>query len=257
MKKLALFGTALALSAGALVVSHKSHAADHQDSPNVKMAANVMADINDVYTWMDGGGSLVNLAMTVSPADDGTHSFGPSVQYVFHATSHAGADNKTAYTGAQVETKVICTFKSNTSGQCWVTEGSTVKDYITGDFSSEAGVTSKSGKVKVFAGRRSDPFFFNLAGLKTAVGAVEAAVAANQLTFKNSGCPNVPPATATTLQGALSTAPATAIAPCAAGQGDCFINFNTMAIVMQVDKSLLLHDTDTLLSVWGSSHAAS
>ena len=50
MKNVALLGTALAIGAGALVVTHKGHPADHLDTPTVKMTANAMADIDDVYT---------------------------------------------------------------------------------------------------------------------------------------------------------------------------------------------------------------
>ena len=100
MKKLALFGTVLALGAGILVATHKSHAADHLDAPAIKVVANAMADINDVYTWNTADGTAVNLAMTVSPGDDGTRHFGPSVQYVFHISSHPGADNAAAFNTA-------------------------------------------------------------------------------------------------------------------------------------------------------------
>lgn len=222
----------------------------------MKLAANVMADLNDVYAWMDAGGNLLDLAMTMSPADDGTHSFGPSVQYVFHATSHAGADNKTAFfSTSTVETKVICTFASATSGQCWIVEGSTVKDYVKGDFSSTSGVASADGKLKVFAGRRSDPFFFNLAGFKKAVGMIEA-IPAGALHTDAAGCPDqIPNNTRAALVSTLSTAQ-TGVPPCPDGQLDCFATFNTMAIVVQVDKSLVLHGSDHLLSVWGSTHAA-
>ena len=45
-------------------------------------------------------------------------------------------------------------------------------------------------------------------------------------------------------------------APCASGAIDCFSAFNVKAIVVQVDKSLVLNGTDSLISVWGSTHLA-
>ncbi|HEY6032853.1 MAG TPA: DUF4331 family protein [Kofleriaceae bacterium] len=214
-----------------------------------------MADIADVYTWMTSDAAKVNLAMTVSPADMGTNAFGPSIQYVWHATSHPGASNGVAFGAPGTESRVICTFASNTSAQCWVVQGTTVKEYVKGDPSTA--MTSSDGKMKVFAGRRSDPFFFNLGGFLIAQNAVETAAAA--LTFDAAGCPQVPALTAAALRNDLSTAPAAQVGPCAANQIDCFKNFNVMAIVVQVDKSLLLQSSgstsDHLLSVWGSTHA--
>lgn len=254
MKKLVLLGATVGAAAGALVLSHNSHAADHLDAPTVQMPANQMADIADVYTWMTSDAAKVNLAMTVSPADMGTNAFGPSVQYVWHATSHPGASNGVAFGAAGTESRVICTFASNTSAECWVVQGTTVKEYVHGDPSTA--MTSTDGKMKVFAGRRSDPFFFNLGGFLTAQFTVEHA---GMLMHDLAGCPTIDPGTAATLRSQLSTAPAAMVGPCAAGEIDCFKNFNVMAIVVQVDKSLLLQSTgsttDHLLSVWGSTHA--
>ncbi|MEO8843691.1 MAG: DUF4331 family protein [Kofleriaceae bacterium] len=253
LKKLALFGTALALGAGVLVVTQKSQAADHLDAPTIRMVANAMADINDVYTWNTADGTAVNLAMTVSPGDDTTRHFGPSVQYVFHVTSHPGVDNPHAYNTPGTESKVICTFTSDKAGQCWVVLGSTVKDYVKGDFSSPAGLTSADGKIRVFAGRRADPFFFNLSGFHAAQHAIETGPIPPP---DAAGCPALPEPNAQALRGLLSGVQA--VDPdglCTAAQADCFLHFDVEAIVLQVDKTLLLQNTDKLLSVWGSSHA--
>ena len=166
MKKLAYLGGVAGLVV-ALVATQTGHAADHLDSST--LATNPLGDLNDVYVWMNGDASTVNLAMTVSPADPGDRAFGPDVQYVFHVTSKSGL-------GVLVpdgnETRVICTFESATSAQCWIADGTGTKDYVTGDPSNAAGIKSTSGKVRLFAGRRSDPFFFNLQGFRDAVGAV-------------------------------------------------------------------------------------
>src|SRR5450432_34961 len=107
LKKLALLGTVFGFGVAAFFVSHSSQAADHLDGPNVAMAGNQMADLGDVFSWMTSDGTKVNLAMTVSPNDQGVNTFGPSVQYVFHASSHAGATNAAAFGAPGTETKVI------------------------------------------------------------------------------------------------------------------------------------------------------
>jgi hypothetical protein len=259
LKKLALLGAGVGLAVGALLVSHTSHAADHLDSPGVM--TNRMADLNDVYAWMTSDDKKVNLIMTVSPAEGvlaGDHHFDNTVQYVWHVTSHPGATNKLAFGAAGTESRVICTFASDTSAQCWVTAGTSVKDYVKGDPSATTGVQSASHKLKVFAGKRSDPFFFNLAGLKKTIGAVEAN--AGILTFDAAGCPSDLPAvgavSAQTLRTLLSTESTTAVAPCAANQIDCFQNFNVMSVVVQVDADLVLDGTDHVFSVWASTHMA-
>ena len=255
MKKLVLLGATVGMAASALVLSHKSHAADHLDSPSVQMAANQMADIGDVYTWMTSDGAKINFAMTVSPLDMGTNTFGPSVQYAWHVTDHPGATNTSAFGKPGTDTNVICTFTSNTAAKCWVVQGTTVKDYVSGDPSTA--MTSADGKLKVFAGRRSDPFFFNLAGFKTAVGAAEQLLATSMADLRpGDNCLELTSAQAGQAQQLLQATSVAAVPPCPANQKDCFANFNVMAIVVQADKTLFLQNTDHLLSVWGSTHAA-
>jgi hypothetical protein len=247
LKKLAFLGGAIGVGIGALVVAHSTQAADHIDSPAA--IANPMADIGDVYTWMTPDALKVNLVMTVSPADPGTRHFDNTVQYVFHVNSSAGF-----MAGTATETKVICTFASDTDAQCWIGD----KDYVKGNPSTMSGMTSDDGKVKVFAGRRSDPFFFNLNGYKNAVAGVEAAIANNQITSMTAaGCPHISAPMGAQLRGALQQgAGATAHAPCGSADADCFANFDVMAIVLQVDKTLLNDGTNKTLGVWASTHAA-
>ena len=220
-----------------------------------------MGDINDVYTWMNADASKINFAMTVSPGDDGSRHFGPTVQYVFHFRSRVGTSG--AMVVAQpggVETNVICTFASDTSAQCWVVSGTTVKGYVKGDPSATTGLTSADGKIKVFAGRRSDPFFFNLQGFRDAITTIGGAAAT--LTFNAGGCPNnLPDTTVQALVGILSSQrpapPVVAVPACSTLVKDCFASFNVMALVVQVDKTLLLNGTDVYASVYGSTHTGS
>ncbi|CAN5922956.1 hypothetical protein BH11MYX3_BH11MYX3_17610 [soil metagenome] len=243
----------------AALLATPSHASDHLDSAT--LAGNPMGDINDVYTWMTPDGLKLNLVMTVSPGDPGTRTFGDAVQYAWHVTSKAGMPSQVIPVNAagDVETKVICTFVSNTNASCWVVSGTTTKGYVTGDPSATAGMTSADGKVKVFAGRRSDPFFFNLQGFRNAIAGVKGALAAATpgAGLTTDGCPNALPDTATNnLRTVLSTQQTGAGVPaCSTTTLDCFAAFNVMAIVVQVDKTLVNATGNTIVGVWGSTHA--
>jgi hypothetical protein len=236
LKKLASLGGVAGLAV-VVLLSARGQAADHRESR--ALAATPMADITDVYTWM--AGSNLNLVMDLSPSDDGSHSFDPSVQYVFHLTSKAGLGPGMS---GGTETRVILRFASSTSVECWVTDagGTTTKDYVSGDPSNTAGVTSIHGKVRVFAGRRSDPAFYNAAGF--ASGAAE--LGANIAGKDAAGCPT-----------AINSAEAMAIRTLLTGGADSFATQNVMAIVVQLDKALVNTGTNTTVSVWGSTHAGS
>jgi hypothetical protein len=285
LKKLAFLGGAAGLGFIALLHSPITQAADHLDV--TALATNPMADINDVYVWLTGGGAKLNLALTVSPFDDGTRNFGPTVQYVFHVRRYppfnggAGFPTTVEKILAGEESKVICTFASNTDGKCWVVDpaGKTV-DYVAGDLSAATGKASVGGKLRVFAGRRSDPFFFNLAGFLTAQKKIEYACGtANPAVPTIGACPGVlktagftdaagcpymlPAANVEAIAADLSeqqTGPSTAdplstLGPCPSTAKDCFAGKNVMAIVVEMDKTLIASDAFPLLSVWGSTHA--
>jgi hypothetical protein len=272
LKKLVYLGGA-AGAACALLVS-LGHAADHLDGTNAAMTP--MADIADLYAWNTSDAMKVNLAMTVSPADQvvpGGRHFGPGVVYAFHVNS------RPSFTGTPAETKVICKFASDTDGQCWVVNpAGTVVDYVKGDFSATAGVTSESGKVKVFAGRRSDPFFFNFGGTKKAIHITENLCAGEDGTGTTEGeCPPPAAANATDAAGCfkeaavgsaradflrtvIKTKPSTTVIPgttCGSADADCFLQFNVMAIVVQIDKTELNQGSNHLVSVWASTHTGS
>lgn len=266
MKKLAFLGGAAGLGLIALLHSPLTQAADHLDS--TALATNAMADINDVYGWMTADGTKINLAMTVSPLDDGTRSFGPSVQYVFHLTRYAFAgiaDFPLSATqiAAGEESKVICTFASNTSGKCWVVDpANKVLDYVEGDLSGATGKASVGGKLRVFAGPRSDPFFFNLSGFKRALAAFIPSCAnggdcPGVIPKNGAGCLSLPPASVTPIRNLVGATPTntTEAQGCPVNEPDCFKDENVMAVVVQVDKTLVADDTKKLLSVWGTTHA--
>ncbi len=251
----------------ALLGAPITQAADHLDSTTV--ATNPMADMNDVFAWMTNSGANVSLAMTVSPFDNGTHEFGDAVQYVFHVTRYEALPQNAASIAAGEETKVICTFASATDGQCWVVDPSNkVIDYVTGDFSAAGGVTSADGKMKVFAGQRSDPFFFNFGGFKRAHDALVTScgggdcptVLAGANMTDAAGCPKFGQTQVQPLVNMLLAPPPSDVQLggglfCPAGEADCFAGRNVMAIVVDLDKTLVTNSTKELLGVWGSTHA--
>lgn len=206
-------------------------------SPARAQAPSPMADIADLYAWNDGAN--LSLVMDVSPLDNGTHAFDPTVVYVFHLNSKS-APRLGVPDG--VETRVICRFASNTSVECWATGAAGTKDYLSGNPSNAAGAVSLRGKLRVFAGRRSDPAFADRAGFNTAAGLLRGV----QATPDGANCPTaIDPSIALQIRTALG------------GGMDSFATANVMAIVVQIDKSLVLVDSDKIVSVWASTHAGS
>ena len=223
----------LAGAAGVVGYSASALSADHQDSPATMNAPT--ADINDVYSWMDGNN--VVLAMTVYPAAPTGAMFDPNVQYVLHTASGSSIITPP---GATVD--VIATFDASQKIKLWVGNA----EYVTGDPSPAAGLSSADGKVKVYAGLRADPFFFNLDGFKNAVATVESV--ASSLTFNDAGCPTLNAGQETLLVGQLGTAPDGGAAQ------DHFATLNALAIVVSVDKSLLTKGGSTM-SVWAGTYS--
>jgi hypothetical protein len=216
-------------------------AADHGDSPAA--AADPTADITDLFAWMNNDATKVNLVMDLYTNAPTTAKFSDQVLYTFHVTSKAsfGATTGTA-------TAITCSFTTAQIASCWVGNA----DYVTGDASATggdggvgAGITSASGKTKVFAGVRDDPFFFNIDGYHATVAAVE--TAAPGLTVDAAGCPTVDATTSMTLVNQLKTAPDGSAAK------NFFAGYNVLALVVQIDKTLV-NSGGSILSVWASTN---
>jgi len=226
-------------TAGALAllgVASTAFGADHRDGDSVKLAANIASDINDVYTFVSGG--KVVLAMTVFPAAEANSKFDPASVYVFHVNKHPLFPAPSA--GA---TDVLCTFNAEDNISCWVTDSSGTTDYVTGDASANTGLESASGKLKVFAGLRTDPFYFNLAGFNSARDAVFTAFAT--LTLNGNGCAVIDAATGSALRGLL-----VADAP----GDDFFLTLNTLGIVIEADADLFTDAANEIITVFASTH---
>ncbi len=243
---------AMASLAAAAVISGYStpaRSADHQDAPGVR--AEPAADINDVYTWMDG--TNVVLAMTTYPDAMTGQTFSNAVQYVFH-TGSGIAFSPALPTGG---VDVIATFDNATPQniQLWVGNPASGGEYVTGNANVTAGLASADGKVKVYAGLVADPFFFNLDGFKSVVSDVEGVegqlgqpVDAGGIALTPYGCPELGTG-AQTLAVQLAHAPGGIDPPT-----DHFANFNGLVIVVSVDKTLLTANGPAV-SVWAGTYA--
>jgi hypothetical protein len=221
-------------AAAAMSIATSAAAADHLDAPGAK--ADPAADLNDLYTFLDG--DRVVFAMTVFPLADSGSKFSDKVQYVLNIES--GPTFGVSADG----TKLICTFDAAQKASCWLG----TDEYASGDASAEVGLSSASGDLKVFAGLREDPFFFNLEGFNDAVSVVQSAGA--QLTFDTAGCPAIDASTSSALVGLLQgTSMGTQPAK------DFFATARTLAIVASVKKPLVTKG-GAFVSVWASTHKA-
>jgi uncharacterized protein DUF4331 len=162
--------------------------------------------------------------------------FSDSVQYVFHTASRPAFLAPAA--GA---VDVICQFDRAQRVSCWIGD----EAFVQGDASGTAGLTTADGRVRVFAGLRDDPFFFNLSGFRATARAVTGA--ASSLTFDPAGCPSLDAATSSALVTQLQSAPGGGPAV------DDFAHFNVLALVLDVDKSLLTSG-GPIVSVWASTN---
>ena len=217
----------------ALLFTSAAVAADHQDGAAV--LTDPASDINDVFAWTSPDGTKLNLVMDVFPAATSAGKFSNVVQYVFHTTSSPGYGM--ANGGSE---DILCTFDTAQTISCW--GGG---EYAHGDASNTAGITSASGKLRVFAGLRDDPFFFNLDGFKATASAVHNA--AGSLTFDAAGCPALDSATSNALVTQLRSKPG------GGAPEDHFKGLNTLAIVIQIDRTLVTKGGSTV-GVWASTN---
>lgn len=208
--------------------------ADHADGPAA--SADPVADVDDVYAWMSPDAQRLYLVATIGRNLAAGAQFSDSVQYVFHTESAPAFGGATA---APVD--IICTFDSSQRIQCWAGD----EAYVTGVASGTSGITSSDGRLRVFAGLRNDPFFFNLNGFRETARIVTGA--ASSLSFDDAGCPALDSATSTALVTQLQTEPGGAPAT------DEFANFNALAIAVSVDKSIVTAG-GPIVGVWASTH---
>jgi hypothetical protein len=229
MRRVFLGILAAASMAALLLVGHDStNAADHLDSPSVAGPC----DIADLYSWMTPDANRVVMAMTMNAA-----ALSDQCQYVFHVGSAS------AFGEQLTSTLVVCQYQNNEIA-CWVGEPGQTQGAYQAKVSGATGATLEDEGIKLYAGSREDPFFFNLAGFNTAVATVRGA--AGDLTPNEYGCPNVDAATSAVLVQQLSSDGAGGPAV------DSFAGKNVTAVVVELDKTLV-NSGGPVLGIWAST----
>jgi Domain of unknown function (DUF4331) len=165
-------GRLAALGAAAVILTvgaapFLANAADHLDAPSLgSLSAGSLQgdrDLNDVYAFDGANAGKTVLAMTVSPAAGllGPLAFGTNVRYTLHV------DN----TGDNIaDVNYVARFGAPGSGPgpkqtvTLARNGARVAAGATGN------TVPVAGAGKLFAGLRSDPFFFDLLGFRGSLG---------------------------------------------------------------------------------------
>jgi len=191
-----------------LLASSAVQAADHLDSPLVQ--SDPAADINDLYAFMNPNnpGELVLIA-TVMPLADANSRFSDAVEYRFNIQNLASGQDYV----------IACKALGRSIGKddelmrCEL--GNMQGRRIFAQFGTQSG--NPNSRIRIFAGLRDDPFFFDLAAYRQTV-----ATASPQ--FTNPG-------------------------------SDFFSGLGTLAIVIGIDSDLLTSGgVEPVLSVYASSH---
>ncbi|HKX56613.1 MAG TPA: DUF4331 family protein [Xanthomonadales bacterium] len=187
-----------------LLVALPASAADHLDSPLVQF--DPAADINDVYAFMNPNnpGELILIA-TVMPLADENSRFSDAVEYRFNIQNLASNEKYVVACKAfgKADEFMTCELDNMTGRR------------IFARFGTQTG--NDKSKLRMYAGLRDDPFFFDLAAYRQTV-----ATAAPQ--FTNPGT-------------------------------DFFAGLGTLAIVVGIDSELLTAGgVNPVLSVYASSH---
>jgi hypothetical protein len=214
------------LALAALCLSTAALASDHLDSP--KVIADPRVDIGDIYAWTSADGGRLNLAMTIVG-----HVFDKDAEYAFHIDSGPRFPDTTA------RTDIVCRFPSKTQADCLIGRDETIQ----GDPGRLAGLASASGRSRLFAGLRDDPFFNNVKGSRAAFDL--AAAALPRVARDAAGCPAYTPAqTAAILDQWRHTD---------GGPARNFLaGWTPMAIVLEVDLGLVDRG-GPVLAVWADT----
>jgi hypothetical protein len=230
------YGFVGALCSLALFTS-AAQASDHADGPQASTAPE--ADITDLYVWMPDGRS-VNLVMNVFPSAGPDAAFSNHVLYAFHIASAAGISAP----DGRHPSDAVCAFDEEQSIECWLGV-----EHVAGNAASEEGLESETGKLRVFAGRRSDPASWNRQGFLSTVKTIHDGFFGGTLTltFDGAGCPTLDGTVGSLILGMLSTSP-TGETPT-----NDFAAQDVLSLAMSVDASLLFRD-GPILRVWASTN---
>jgi len=252
----------MAAACALAAIGTAARAADHADGPSATQSLmDLSGDITDVYAFTDANN--VNLIMDVGANATVTSKFSNAVQYVFHVNGITGLTDTAPY-----QSLIICTFDASQKISCWLKQGSTVANYVTGDASATTGIKSADGKMQVFAGPRNDPFFFNIQGFRKVTGFVAQNLTALAPTLTSAGCPQLDgpgsPVSSAMVRALLKSQKdgstpgvddfakgGTAAAPL----GIATLSGNVLSLVVAVPKSALTNGgAKPVLGVWASTH---
>lgn len=154
-KNAGLLALGLAGLAAMPLLTDTVHAADHVDAPKTK--ALLAGDITDVYAWHTGDGKIVAVLDFAGFGEAGAPAtYDPNVLYTIHVDNNN--DN-------EPEHDVRIRFGQNGAG-AWGVQVSGIpggQPVVTGPV--ETTLAAGLG-LRVFAGLRDDPFFFDLDGFK-------------------------------------------------------------------------------------------
>ena len=222
-----------AIGGAALLAAGTATAADHRDSPSLDPLdttsptanpdADLREDINDIYAFMNpNDAEELVLVMTVFRDAGPDTTFSTEITHDFLIESSAGPN--TAAVGSM---RLSCVFPSVAEVSC------SLGDVVAASPVGELGQTLPDDGMRVYAGLREDPFFFNGPGLNRLLpeGDEFATMAAGD--------------------------PATIFAAAADANGgvaDDFAGENTLAIVVGVDRDLLTADQAApVLKIWAAT----
>jgi Domain of unknown function (DUF4331) len=166
-------GLVLALGGAPLLAT----GADHLDAPALGGLTNAAGefaphsdhgdrDINDVYVFQGSNASRTAFVMTTNPAINlFGGSFGTNVRYIINVDRNGDAKQDLAYvwrfgspSGSGAQSYTVTRYEGANARN--LAHGNTFASGSTGG----SGIGSAKGNAKVFAGVRSDPFFFDLTG---------------------------------------------------------------------------------------------
>ena len=152
----ALASAALA-SATALAARSIGRASDHLDGP--RATSDPQSDITDVFAFTSPEDpTRVVLALAVTPYASSASSFSPDVQYAFRVRRVAAIEPLTLY---DTVLDVTCSFTGEDGSASTVTCAGPAGMQA----SAQVGqVVAAGGAMRVFAGPRSDPAFFDRQG---------------------------------------------------------------------------------------------
>jgi len=248
--------TAVLVATIALYGLHAARASDHQDSPTV--VARPGADITDVFAYPapDDANNIV-LAMDVYPLIPGgmsassQYAFDPSVLYQFKIASNIA--NK------DYSEKSVIQFTVSGSGQTQSltmygpaapNEAATLNTLLatpTGTVPFNTPTTLDNNQIKVFAGTRRDPFFFDLAQFFKIVPD-------RNYQYHQNGM-SVPSPTASSFNGFAPNANGCNTTP----SSNILGNFNVLQIAVEVPKAMLEPSGAPLgkIGVWATTATTS